>query len=415
MASKAETPLHFAEIRVFGTANNQCQTDKCEANQFLLKSGRCQACPPGYVQDPTDKTSCVYGKYIREIKCKRGHRVDQLKITNFEGEAENSHNGAAGGAWREKDQIVQLKADEYVRRVDGHHIRSGHLQGQLAKIVYFTNKDRMISCFYKHARYNTEKKSFNSGDGKYIQFVHQHEDPNTCCGRVTSVETDAVQRTFAEALDQEAVATCAADQYLLVEGEKRTCTACARGQKRHPDSIYKCQLSCGDYTYLNADATECLAETCTVYESLGEDGKCHTCAQAQSVWAAGATLTAVPLTNAQLSSTWCCKHGGNMLVAGNAIDKDMNKMAHSAGGRGHWWSADFEEGSEGRAVSKVKITNRQDCCGQRLKGARIYIDDFLCGTIPNDSSVQTKSVHEITCDYLEGLKTDKENIAKQIE
>jgi hypothetical protein len=201
VTSKAGTPLHFAELRVFGTANNQCKTDSCTTSQFLLKSGKCQSCPPGYVQDPEDKTNCVYGKYIREIKCKRGHRVDQLKITNFEGEAENSHNGFAGGAWREKDQIVKLKADEYVKRVDGHHVTNGNVQGQLAKIVYFTNKDRMISCFYKNAKYSTEKKSLVAADGEFIKFIHQEEDPNRCCGRISSVDTEALKKSFTDALD----------------------------------------------------------------------------------------------------------------------------------------------------------------------------------------------------------------------
>jgi len=103
--------------------------DTCGETQFLLKSGRCQSCPPGYVQDPNDKTNCVYGKYIKEIKCKRGHRVDQLKITNFAGTAADSHDGRAGGQWRENDQIVKLKADEYVKRIDGHHVTAGRVQG----------------------------------------------------------------------------------------------------------------------------------------------------------------------------------------------------------------------------------------------------------------------------------------------
>ena len=40
VTSKADTPLHFTEVRVFGTANDQCKTDTCAGNQFLLKSGR---------------------------------------------------------------------------------------------------------------------------------------------------------------------------------------------------------------------------------------------------------------------------------------------------------------------------------------------------------------------------------------
>lgn len=192
VTSKAATPLHFADIRVFGTANNQCKTDACDASQFLLKSGRCQSCPPGYVQDPNDKTKCVYGQYVGEIKCKRGHRVDQLQISNFAGEGESSHNGFAGGAWRENDEIVKLKADEYVKRVDGHHVTSGRMQGQLAKIVYFTNKDRMISCYNKDVKYTTEKKTLTAASGEFIKFIHQEGDPNRCCGRITSITTGAL-------------------------------------------------------------------------------------------------------------------------------------------------------------------------------------------------------------------------------
>jgi hypothetical protein len=62
--------------------------------------------------------------------------------------------------------------------------------------------------------------------------------------------------------------------------------------------MYKCILDCPDYKYLNADQTECVAETCTIYESLGVDGRCHACQQPQSVWPAAINLSAVALTNA---------------------------------------------------------------------------------------------------------------------
>jgi hypothetical protein len=74
--SKENTPLHFAEIRVHGEPNKQCMTDTCSSSQYLLKTGKCASCPPNYVQDPTDKTNCVFQNQIKEIKCKRGHRVD---------------------------------------------------------------------------------------------------------------------------------------------------------------------------------------------------------------------------------------------------------------------------------------------------------------------------------------------------
>jgi hypothetical protein len=59
----------------------------------------------------------------------------------------------------------------------------------------------MISCFYKNARYKTEKKSLVAASGEFIKFIHQEEDPNRCCGRITSVDTDTLQKSFTEALD----------------------------------------------------------------------------------------------------------------------------------------------------------------------------------------------------------------------
>lgn len=74
--SKENTPLHFAEIRVMGKANKQCSAETCTGTQFLLKSGRCAECPTNWIQNPLDKTNCIFGNYVKEIMCKRGHRVD---------------------------------------------------------------------------------------------------------------------------------------------------------------------------------------------------------------------------------------------------------------------------------------------------------------------------------------------------
>jgi hypothetical protein len=49
ITSKAKTPLHFAEIRVFGKANKQCSADTCKSNEYLLQTGRCARCPTNYV------------------------------------------------------------------------------------------------------------------------------------------------------------------------------------------------------------------------------------------------------------------------------------------------------------------------------------------------------------------------------
>jgi len=108
---------------------------------------------------------------VKQIKCKRGHRVDQLSIENFDAEVILSHSGFAGGSWK-PNQVVDLNGDEYIKKVVGHHITNGRFRGQLSKVVYFTNKDRIIPCYNKKIKYNTEKVTFVAEQGKYIEMVH---------------------------------------------------------------------------------------------------------------------------------------------------------------------------------------------------------------------------------------------------
>jgi hypothetical protein len=53
-----------------------CMKDKVKTTQYLFKTGRALDCPTDYVRDPKDWKRCVYGKYLRQVLCKRGHRVD---------------------------------------------------------------------------------------------------------------------------------------------------------------------------------------------------------------------------------------------------------------------------------------------------------------------------------------------------
>lgn len=119
-----------------------------------------------------------------------------------------SHNGFAGGGWRNKDQILKLESDEYVKRVDGHHITKGNVRDQLSKVSYTTNKDRIISCFNKKVKYSTEKKTFLADEGKFISMINQYEDPKKCCGRITSVTQETLAVSLTEALDTAFAATC---------------------------------------------------------------------------------------------------------------------------------------------------------------------------------------------------------------
>merc|ERR1712066_414153 len=47
---------------------------------------------------------------------------------------------------------------------------------------------------------------------------------------------------------------------------------------------------------------------------------------------------------------------------------------------GPWWRAQF---NATYTIGKVKILNRGDCCGGRLKGTKVYIGENLFGTLNN--------------------------------
>ncbi|XP_074844003.1 uncharacterized protein LOC142009604 [Carettochelys insculpta] len=98
-------------------------------------------------------------------------------------------------------------------------------------------------------------------------------------------------------------------------------------------------------------------------------------------------------------------------VAERAVDgKRDGKIAqgscsHTQLDRDAWWSVDL--GSR-QSVSAVIVKNREDCCGERLKGAQIHVGDSLvnhgkenpiCGTITDTSP---GSLSTICCHGLEG-------------
>lgn len=396
ITSKKDTPLHFAQFNVLGKANQTCKSDKCKAKEYLLKDGQCRACPTDYVTDPKNKSNCVHGKQVKTIMCKRGHRVDQLEVENYLGEKQKSHNGFAGGGWRRNDQIVRLPTDEYVRRVDGYHITKGGAKQQLAKVVYFTSKNRIISCYYNRVRYAVERKSFSAEKGKYIQGIKQFQDKRKCCGRITEVVTADHAKSMTYALHADKLKTCKENEFLEVKQESYSCKACTGALKRDPDNMYKCALKCTDYQYLNNKGDKCIVDTCNKYEMLGKDGKCEECKEYKATpdpAPAAPALKKIGLKNARMSSTWCCKYRSEMLEAKNALTANVKSFAHTRMGRGHWWYAQFADGN--RQVTEVKITNRQDCCGDRLKGTKVYVGRYLCGVLP--ALTKTKETYTVKC------------------
>jgi hypothetical protein len=151
-------------------------------------------------------------------------------------------------------------------------------------------------------------------------------------------------------------------------------------------------------------------EKCTLWEALGKDGKCQRCEQKETQDEKAAATAAknladtpvkVTLKDAKQSSTWPSKHRGWWLEAKNAIDDNQDSFAHTRMGRGHWWRANFEGGST--TVKYVKITNRRDCCGDRLRNSKVYIGRTLCATVPGYT--YTKQV--LTLDCKQAIKGDQ--------
>ncbi|XP_074844034.1 uncharacterized protein LOC142009621 [Carettochelys insculpta] len=98
-------------------------------------------------------------------------------------------------------------------------------------------------------------------------------------------------------------------------------------------------------------------------------------------------------------------------VAQRAVDGNRDgkwvqgSCSHTNLERDAWWSVDL--GSR-QSVSAVIVKNREDCCGERLKGAQIHVGDSqvnhgkenpICGTITDTSP---GSLSTICCHGLEG-------------
>jgi len=56
------------------------------------------------------------------------------------------------------------------------------------------------------------------------------------------------------------------------------------------------------------------------------------------------------------------------------------KFSHTTQGVGQWWEVKF---TRDYMVDRVKMLNRKDCCGDRLGGTKVYVDDKYCGAVPN--------------------------------
>lgn len=368
----------------------------------MAKTGKCLDCPADYIQHPQNPKDCIYGKYVKQVRCKRGYRVDQLSIENFAGVKKLSHTGFAGGAWRSGRQELTLESGEYIARVDAYHITRGFVKNQLSKIVYFTSKRRVVACYYSRVRYRTSRTSFKAPDGEYIQMINQYKDKRKCCGRVTSVDTEKFAKSKDEALNDAIAAKCKPNQYLKITGDTRACAACPRGKVRSSENSSQCIKNCPEYTYIDSTGDKCVKDVCSQFEKLGKDGKCLGCGtwkntdtrQLEAAAAAKPVANVkVALRSARQSSTWPRRYRGNWLSADKAIDTNINTFSHTRMGRGHWWVAYFKTGN--MLVKEVKVLNRRDCCGDRLRDVTVYVGRYYCGKLPNKT--YTGKWYTVTC------------------
>ncbi|EMP32500.1 Fucolectin-4 [Chelonia mydas] len=97
--------------------------------------------------------------------------------------------------------------------------------------------------------------------------------------------------------------------------------------------------------------------------------------------------------------------------AGNAVDGkydgilDHDSCTHTEQETEPWWNVDLDSR---HSVSTVIVKNREDCCGERIKGAQIHVgdskaghgkDDPICGTITDTTP---GSISTISCNGMEG-------------
>jgi len=82
-------------------------------------------------------------------------------------------------------------------------------------------------------------------------------------------------------------------------------------------------------------------------------------------------------------------------TAGRAVDGNTNSKygggscTHTHKEHNAWWEVDMQAPHK---ITKVKVTNRGDCCGSRLNGFDILVDGKVCASNVGISQGQTKEV-----------------------
>jgi len=121
------------------------------------------------------------------------------------------------------------------------------------------------------------------------------------------------------------------------------------------------------------------------------------------VWVDEDSLPAKPeYTNVALGGSALQSSTGWSGAAARAIDDNTasawgsGSCTHTSANKNNWWSVELKGGMFGAEypVSMVTIYNRQDCCQNRINGAKVYVGEELCGTIAYTAAV---SVYNVKC------------------
>ena len=89
----------------------------------------------------------------------------------------------------------------------------------------------------------------------------------------------------------------------------------------------------------------------------------------------------------------------NRLTADRAVDGDTSGNRHTSlthtatQGPTAWWKVVLPSRSY---IDNIQIYNREDCCGARIDGVTVYVDDELVGTVTYEGGKRLYSFNDLS-------------------
>jgi len=133
----------------------------------------------------------------------------------------------------------------------------------------------------------------------------------------------------------------------------------------HPDG----HTCCSPYGWCGSSPAHCTCASCINYNPVGIVGF---------------------VTASQNSEGWSGDPA--RAIDGNTDGNYGGKSCtHTSGTKNNWWLATLSGNTK---ISKVVISNRVDCCQDRINGAEVWVRDTMCGAVAWESG---KDTYEIDC------------------